>query len=256
METSTTQRLERGLLDGLEGRNDLRVATTPHLYDLPPEGQCLEAFRLQEDDLIVGAWLNPRAAFWLLDANGIRGRMGRSPLLPDENVEDDAPAKPPRTIWCFDFRKQNEPQRVLEEIERILAERGDRPVETAAEALETRLVELTEPTRARWYPVIDRGRCSSCLECLNFCLFGVYGIDRRGRLFVETPDACKDGCPACSRICPHGAIMFPAHHDPTIAGDGAPETGQPSSDLVQLFGGKPAPDDLDGLVDELDEADL
>ena len=33
-----------------------------------------------------------------------------------------------------------------------------------------------EPGR-RWYPVIDYSRCTNCMECIDFCLFGVYGVD-------------------------------------------------------------------------------
>src|SRR5207302_575815 len=34
-----------------------------------------------------------------------------------------------------------------------------------------------EATRRRWYPVIDYSRCTNCMECIDFCLFGVYGVD-------------------------------------------------------------------------------
>ena len=26
-----------------------------------------------------------------------------------------------------------------------------------------------------WFPVIDYDRCTNCMQCLSFCLFGVYG---------------------------------------------------------------------------------
>ena len=38
------------------------------------------------------------------------------------------------------------------------------------------------------YPVIDFGRCTNCMECIDFCLFGVYGIDRSETILVEQPD--------------------------------------------------------------------
>ena len=56
------------------------------------------------------------------------------------------------------------------------------------------------------------------MECLDFCLFGVYGVDSLERLVVENQDSCKKGCPACSRVCPENAIMFPEHKTPGIAG--------------------------------------
>lgn len=79
--------------------------------------------------------------------------------------------------------------------------------------------ELQEATQARWFPVIDAERCESCGHCLQFCLFGVYEQDEEGRVRVAHPDNCKPGCPACARICPAGAVIFPLYHqDPAICG--------------------------------------
>jgi NAD-dependent dihydropyrimidine dehydrogenase PreA subunit len=90
------------------------------------------------------------------------------------------------------------------------------------------------PTR-RWYPVIDYSRCTNCMECIDFCLFGVYGVDRAETILVEQPDNCRKGCPACSRVCPENAIMFPQHKTPAIAG--APvDAGGFKIDLSKLFG--------------------
>ena len=70
----------------------------------------------------------------------------------------------------------------------------------------------------RWYPVIDYSRCTNCMECIDFCLFGVYGVDKLETILVEQPDNCRKGCPACSRVCPENAIIFPQHKTPAIAG--------------------------------------
>jgi NAD-dependent dihydropyrimidine dehydrogenase PreA subunit len=78
---------------------------------------------------------------------------------------------------------------------------------------------LRAPTQPRWYPVVDESRCVNCRHCLQFCLFGVYALDDDGKVFVNQPDECKDGCPACSRVCPQSAIMFPLYEkDDAIAG--------------------------------------
>ena len=62
-----------------------------------------------------------------------------------------------------------------------------------------------------WYPVLDRQRCVDCGICLDFCLFGVYERDDAGRVVVAHPQNCKYGCPACARLCPRQAVIFPKH---------------------------------------------
>jgi NAD-dependent dihydropyrimidine dehydrogenase PreA subunit len=69
-----------------------------------------------------------------------------------------------------------------------------------------------------WFPVIDRVRCDDCGKCLSFCLFGVYEADGR-RVRVARPASCKTNCPACARICPEAAIVFPKCPDAPINGD-------------------------------------
>jgi len=95
---------------------------------------------------------------------------------------------------------------------------------------------LQQPGR-RWYPVIDYSRCTNCMECLDFCLFGVYGVDKLDRILVENQDNCKRGCPACSRVCPEQAIMFPDYKTPAIAGAPVGNVSGLKIDLTKLFGG-------------------
>ena len=98
---------------------------------------------------------------------------------------------------------------------------------------------IAEHPSRRWYPVIDFSRCTNCMECIDFCLFGVYGIDSLETIVVEQADNCRKGCPACSRVCPQNAIIFPQHKTPAIAG--APvDTSGFKIDLSKLFG---APDE-------------
>ena len=61
-----------------------------------------------------------------------------------------------------------------------------------------------------WYPIIDKERCTNCGQCANFCLFGVYEI-KDGAVQVVNPKGCKNNCPACARICPQTAIIFPKY---------------------------------------------
>ena len=88
----------------------------------------------------------------------------------------------------------------------------------AAESPPAQPVVIAEEPARRWYPVIDFSRCTNCMECIDFCLFGVYGVDRTETILVEQPDNCRKGCPACSRVCPENAIIFPQHKTPAIAG--------------------------------------
>lgn len=70
-----------------------------------------------------------------------------------------------------------------------------------------------------WFPVIDYDRCTNCMQCLSFCLFGVYGVDSDRKLQVQNQDNCKTNCPACSRVCPEAAILFPKYKAGPINGD-------------------------------------
>ncbi len=70
-----------------------------------------------------------------------------------------------------------------------------------------------------WFPVIDYDRCTNCMQCLSFCLFGVYGVDGDSHIEVQNNDNCKTNCPACSRVCPEAAIMFPKYKAGPINGD-------------------------------------
>ncbi|MCU0915074.1 MAG: ferredoxin family protein [Planctomycetes bacterium] len=70
-----------------------------------------------------------------------------------------------------------------------------------------------------WFPVIDYDRCKNCKQCLNFCLFGVYQLSAEGQVQVRNPSGCKTNCPACARMCPQEAIIFPKYADAPINGD-------------------------------------
>ena len=69
-----------------------------------------------------------------------------------------------------------------------------------------------------WFPVIDYDRCTNCMQCLSFCLFDVYGVNE-GKIQVQNNNKCKTDCPACSRVCPEVAILFPKYRHGPINGD-------------------------------------
>ncbi len=70
-----------------------------------------------------------------------------------------------------------------------------------------------------WFPVIDYDRCTNCMQCLSFCLFDVYGVSGSEKIQVQHEDHCKTDCPACSRVCPEVAILFPKYKSGPINGD-------------------------------------
>jgi NAD-dependent dihydropyrimidine dehydrogenase PreA subunit len=191
---------------------------------------------------------------------------------------------PDRDLWCIDFRASEKCQDFLSEIRRLRdsvqsasaagfdllswiggnpsAEQLQRYLQPArqlearrnfdggAATLDDKAV-LPEDTGRRWYPVIDYSRCTNCMECIDFCLFGVYGVDALDRILVEQQDSCKKGCPACSRVCPANAIIFPHHKTAAIAGaDG--EVGGLKIDLTRLFGGDEGESALEMAVKERD----
>jgi Pyruvate/2-oxoacid:ferredoxin oxidoreductase delta subunit len=92
-----------------------------------------------------------------------------------------------------------------------------------------------------WFPVIDYDRCTNCMQCLSFCLFGVYGVDDAKRIQVQNNDQCKTNCPACSRVCPEAAIMFPKYKSGPINGDNVSDSDlnreKMKIDISALLGG-------------------
>ena len=92
-----------------------------------------------------------------------------------------------------------------------------------------------------WFPVIDYKRCTNCMQCLSFCLFDVYGVDAESQIQVRNPDKCKTNCPACSRVCPEVAILFPKYGSGPINGDEISEADldreKMKIDISALLGG-------------------
>jgi Pyruvate/2-oxoacid:ferredoxin oxidoreductase delta subunit len=92
-----------------------------------------------------------------------------------------------------------------------------------------------------WFPVIDYDRCTNCMQCLSFCLFGVYDVDAHRRIDVAQPERCKTHCPACSRVCPEVAILFPKYKNGPINGDLVKgediEREKMKTDISSLLGG-------------------
>ncbi len=89
-------------------------------------------------------------------------------------------------------------------------------------AVDAAMVEAGDAQRPAWkpwFPVIDYDRCTNCMQCLSFCLFEVYGVSSDAKIQVQHQSNCKTDCPACSRVCPEVAILFPKYKAGPINGD-------------------------------------
>lgn len=90
-----------------------------------------------------------------------------------------------------------------------------------------------------WFPVIDYSRCTECGQCFSFCLFGVYEKAEDGKIIVKNPKNCKTDCPACARVCPFSAIIFPKYTQggPISGDEGEAKAEKP--DLSKILGKDP-----------------
>ena len=249
--------LEQAITDLGQKVEGLQVLVVPHLYDLPKGSESYKKLSELEGNLIVVSWIYSRAAHWVLDRNGIQGQVGEVLLADDEDSESDdaAPSsegaaeesesvqrvtdmhpRSSRSIHCIDLKITEQLDEIHREIERIVQSQSDPDTNHSLPIVGGELVQVEEQTNRRWYPVIDFDRCTNCMECVDFCLFGVYGVDGVENILVEQPDNCRKGCPACSRVCPENAIIFPQHKAPAIAGATTQGDEGFKIDLSQLFG--------------------
>ncbi|MDP6438427.1 MAG: hypothetical protein QGH74_02225 [Candidatus Brocadiia bacterium] len=247
---------------GVLQANGCAVLVVPHIYYLTDSHPATVRLAQLPGDTVVAAWLHPRATHWTLKALG----------MSEE-----------RALHCFDLG-------AFESVDACVA--GLRRASGAGAAGDGCVEELAGPAPERWYPVVDYARCAACRQCLDFCLFGVYSVEG-GRVVASRPEGCRPGCPACARVCPNAAIMFPHYaDDPAIAGAPGADISGGTVDVEAFFRaagkGEPCPecargcdceelspvptrpiasaecaracdceerDDLDDLIDELDKLD-
>lgn len=181
---------QRDLVEGIvaaAAQTGHDVLVVPDLYHLSEDSPVWDELRRLPRRVTLWAWQHPRPLRWLLARHHIEAGEWQLFDLRTMRTAEDVYAPP------------------------------------AALPAEGRVRRLSEAPMVRWYPVIDHELCQTCGHCQEFCLFGVYERDEAEQVRVTNPDNCKAGCPACSRICPSGAIMFPLYdQDPAIAG--APDT--------------------------------
>src|SRR5436853_3907756 len=112
--------LEESVVAALLMEPGLEVSVIPHLYDLGPDHTGRLFLGSVRGDMVLLSWLFPRAAFWVLDRDGIKGHWGESQLKPPSEDEDEdadeseaaetEPRKgigsldvPDRHIYCLDL---------------------------------------------------------------------------------------------------------------------------------------------------------
>ena len=210
-------------------RCETTVVSVPFLYDLRAVGPTVQRLQAIDEPILLFSTLSERAAYWLLKKLDI----GKHEWVCVE------------TDFTDDWTPNSETQHLIHT------------------SSEPGVEHLDEMTVKRWYPVIDRDACVNCLECVNYCLFGVYVIGPDDSPLVDQPDACRDGCPACARVCPQAAIMFPLHNDPDISGRTSAEAARqrmtPSNSVADqeryLHTVQTSDTKLDKLVEQIDDLD-
>ncbi|MDR2969148.1 MAG: ferredoxin family protein [Tannerellaceae bacterium] len=150
---------------------------------------------------------HPRALTSLLDGLGLES--ARIEDLRSNSAEDILAAF---GLPCSDTTDSEEKERWRKTI-------GAFPVENGTDA---------------WYPVIDKSRCVECGKCHDFCLFGVYAMENK-RVRVVQPQKCKNNCPACARMCPGKAIIFPKYEKSPINGGTAEEETYHPEEMERMY---------------------
>ena len=173
-------------------------------------GETLSSLAAAGDVLIAACF--PRAVRWLFSAAGAQLPVDRTEIVNMRN-------------GCGEH--------ALGDIAAWLEKRGHSAFSPVSSPVSS------DSDWAPWFPVIDYERCTGCMQCLSFCLFGVFdrASDEGGnRVTVGRPANCKTNCPACARVCPAGAIIFPKYKDSPINGaetapgdEGAPVAVNPAA---------------------------
>ena len=135
-------------------------------------------FSIQEETLVIACY--PRAIKLLLNHSGVNLKTNQLSVINFRGLSNDE---------------------IKNQVHSFLS--GESIITSSSE------IECDKEWPA-WYPVIDYSRCTSCGQCADFCLFGVYDKSD-GVVKVLNPKECKNNCPACARICPQTAIVFPRY---------------------------------------------
>jgi NAD-dependent dihydropyrimidine dehydrogenase PreA subunit len=188
--------VRREVLAGLAGSRDVDVVATPDLCGMAAERDGRLAELAKAERLTIVA-CRPRAVTWLLRWAGVTLDPARAQVL--------------------DMRRLSAGE--------VLAACGVAGAADAPGAASRPVPDVSAPAGwVPWFPVLDYDRCVNCKQCMSFCPFGVYALSAERKVEVRNPRSCKDGCPACARMCPELAIVFPKVKETPI--DGAEVSGE------------------------------
>ena len=182
------------VLEGLNGAH-VEFEAVPDLCEMAARGDARLRDFASAPELTVAACY-PRAVKWLFASAGAS--------LPEATTK----------VWNM---RVEAPEAVIEGVLNSGVRRRE-----AADALPAPEPEAQLAASSGWkpwFPVIDYTRCTNCMQCLSFCLFDVYGVSADQKIQVQNQSNCKTECPACSRVCPEVAIMFPKYRHGPINGE-------------------------------------
>ena len=175
------------------GQADAKVVAVPDLCELATHHDPRLATLAATPSLTIAACY-PRAIQWLF-------RWAGHPLRDDVELVN---------------LRTTSPDALAEELPKT----DDSPQDQVGRAFRPVPPEAVTPTGdwVPWFPIIDYDACTNCKQCLSFCPFGVYAQSDEGKVVVTSPENCKNNCPACARVCPAVAIIFPKVIDRPING--------------------------------------
>ncbi len=157
---------------------------------------------------------HPRAVKWLLFRAGVEMNIL-------DNLQYLDMTKYPFAELCkeagVEISEQDKAE--VQKIHPVLQKNQTAPPEESASFEKAYALQHSKQSTRPWFPVIDYSRCTKCGACMDFCLFGVYDKQEDNTIDVAHPFNCKDNCPACARICPHHAIIFPKYNNAPVNGD-------------------------------------
>src|SRR4051794_31645843 len=149
--------LEESIVAALLMEPGLDVSVIPYLYDLTADHTGRLFLESVHGDMVLLSWLFPRAAFWVLDRDGIKGKWGETQLKRADADEDDEevgePAPPngigaldvkDRFIHCLDLRDFNQHGPYVGEIRRIVEEGRQRLEQKQVERARSQPAALVE----------------------------------------------------------------------------------------------------------------